>query len=114
MQQFLKYNLFLAGDVLTAIHTKKGYQVGNTHPCPNAGTLENCDKLILASEKSETQGNDTRTSVLLTTHKRLGFRVTFLSDKGIRTKSKIRAAVCDFCNESINIKLGNEILPVSE
>jgi len=68
MQQFLKYNLLLAGDVLTAIHTEKGYQVGNTHPCPNGGTLENSDKLRSASEKSETRGKDTRTSVLLTTH----------------------------------------------
>ena len=68
MHQFLKYNLFIAGDVLIAIHTEIGYQVGNTHPCPKAGTLENSDKLTSASEKSENQGKDTRTFVLLTTH----------------------------------------------
>jgi len=39
MQQFLKYNLFSAGDVLTATHIEKGYRVGYTHSCPNAGTL---------------------------------------------------------------------------
>jgi hypothetical protein len=64
----MKYNFFLAGEVLTAIHTEKGYQVGNTHFRPNAGTLENSNKLTSASEKSETQGKDKRISVHLTTH----------------------------------------------
>jgi hypothetical protein len=72
MHLLFKYNLFIARDVLTAIHTEIGYQVGNTHPCPNAGTLDNYDKLTSASEKSETQGKDTRTSVFLTTRKTPG------------------------------------------
>jgi hypothetical protein len=92
MQQFLKYNLFLAEDISTANHSEKGYQVGNTLPCPNAGTLENY-KLTSASEKSETQGKDTRISVLLRHTQRLGLSITFLSDKCIRTKCAIRAAV---------------------